>query len=90
MRDLADAAKVPRRDNALRHAYISHRLAEIHNEHQVAQKPMAKCREYAANPRGFLLMRGTVGSGKTYLAVAIARALLRRKHPLFITHADFL
>jgi integrase len=38
MRDLADAAKIPRRDNALRHSFITYRLAEVHNEHQVAHE----------------------------------------------------
>jgi integrase len=38
MRELHTAAKVPRRDNALRHSFISYRLAEIHNEHQVASE----------------------------------------------------
>jgi integrase len=36
MRELHTAAEVPRRDNALRHGFVSHRLAAIHNEHQVA------------------------------------------------------
>jgi integrase len=38
MRELADAAKVPRRENGLRHSFISYRLAAIHNEHQVAHE----------------------------------------------------
>lgn len=36
MRELHTAAEVPRRDNALRHGFISYRLSDIHNEHQVA------------------------------------------------------
>jgi integrase len=38
MRELADTAKVPRRENALRHSFITYRLAEVHNEHQVAHE----------------------------------------------------
>jgi integrase len=38
MRELHAAAKVPRRDNALRHSFISYRLAQVHNEHQVANE----------------------------------------------------
>jgi integrase len=37
-RELAVTAKVERRDNALRHSYISYRLAEIHDEHKVAEE----------------------------------------------------
>ncbi len=38
MRELHATANVPRRDNALRHSFISYRLAEVHNEHQVANE----------------------------------------------------
>jgi len=51
---------------------------------------LAKCREYAANPRGFLLMLGSVGNGKTHLAVAIARARLPDRDILFLSHDNFL
>lgn len=34
-----------------------------------------KCAEYASNPKGFLTITGTTGSGKTHLAVAIAKSL---------------
>jgi chromosomal replication initiation ATPase DnaA len=51
---------------------------------------LAKCREFAGEPQGFLLLLGSVGGGKTFLAVAIARALLRRLNTLFISHAELL
>jgi DNA replication protein DnaC len=51
---------------------------------------LAKCREYAANPRGFLLMLGSVGNGKTHLAVAIARARLPGRGIVFLSHDNFL
>jgi len=38
MRELADTSRVPRRENALRHSFITYRLAEVHNEHQVAHE----------------------------------------------------
>jgi integrase len=38
VRDLAQRASVERKDNALRHSFISYRLAEIQNEQQVAQE----------------------------------------------------
>lgn len=34
------------------------------------------CQEFAARPRGFLVMLGKVGSGKTHLAAAILRAAM--------------
>jgi integrase len=37
-RELAQEAGVKRKDNALRHSFISYRLAETHNEHQVARE----------------------------------------------------
>jgi integrase len=38
MRNLATKAKVRRKDNALRHSFISCRFEETHHEHQVAQE----------------------------------------------------
>jgi len=38
LRQVAEAAGVERKDNALRHTFISVRLAETHNENQVAQE----------------------------------------------------
>lgn len=36
------------------------------------------CRDYAADPRGWLVLQGNVGTGKTHLAYAIAGAVLGR------------
>src|SRR6185369_4333982 len=51
-----------------------------------------KCRAFAAAPEGVLLMLGNTGTGKTHLAIAILRELLRqRKSGLrFIKHRHFL
>jgi DNA replication protein DnaC len=38
------------------------------------QTNLAKAREFAANPTGFLLLLGPVGNGKTHLTAAIVRA----------------
>ncbi len=49
------------------------------------------CREYAANPHGWLLMRGTHGCGKTHLAAAIANYRVERGMPvLFEVVPDLL
>jgi DNA replication protein DnaC len=47
---------------------------------------LAKCREFAASPRGFLRFTGPVGNGKDFLAVAICRAVLGRMTPFFLSH----
>ncbi len=51
--------------------------------------------QWAAGPSGFLTLTGTPGSGKTYLAVAVIRAVLeagtvRPGDVRFVTEADFL
>jgi DNA replication protein DnaC len=53
---------------------------------------LAKCREFAANPHGVLLMLGNCGTGKTHLAIAILRELLRlgARSLVFITHRKFV
>src|SRR5579859_5106266 len=46
---------------------------------------------YAENPQGWLLMRGTYGTGKTHLAAAIANYRLERgESVVFITAPDLL
>lgn len=44
-----------------------------------------QCMEYARQPRGWLVLIGNVGSGKTHLAAAIAGETLRRNRPVFMT-----
>jgi DNA replication protein DnaC len=41
------------------------------------------CEEYAASPRGWLVLSGGYGTGKTHLAYAIAGDLLRRSVPVY-------
>lgn len=44
-----------------------------------------QCEEFARNPRGWLVLVGDVGSGKTHLAAAIAGESLKRNRPVFMT-----
>lgn len=46
---------------------------------------LGRCREYAANPKGWLILSGDVGSGKTHLAYAIAAEVLRMGVPVFVS-----
>ena len=50
------------------------------------------CRAYAAAPKGVLFLLGNTGTGKTHLAIAILRELLRRRVSglRFIKHRHFL
>jgi DNA replication protein DnaC len=41
------------------------------------------CQEFAALPKGWLVLAGSYGVGKTHLAYAIAGALLRRAVPVY-------
>jgi len=48
-------------------------------------------REYAANPRGWLILRGGYGCGKTHLAAAIANYRVAHSQPaLFVVVPDLL
>ncbi len=50
-----------------------------------------RAHRYAENPRGWLLFRGSYGTGKTHLAAAIANRRLELNEPvLFITAPDLL
>lgn len=50
------------------------------------------CRAFANAPNGTLLLLGGVGTGKTHLAIAILRELLRKRtsNLLFVKHRHFL
>ncbi len=55
------------------------------------RKALAACMEFAADPRGWLLLIGGLGCGKTHLAAAIANARLAQGEPaLFIVVPDLL
>lgn len=47
------------------------------------------CKQYAAKPKGFLVLRGGVGCGKTTLAVSIARGVSPYR-AFFISHSELL
>lgn len=52
---------------------------------------LARCREFACGPQGWLLLAGKSGSGKTHLAAAVANARLVQQQPIRFTNtADLL
>jgi DNA replication protein DnaC len=56
------------------------------------QQHLDACRAFAAAPKGVLLLLGNCGTGKTHLAIAIMRELLRRgtSDQRFVKHRHFL
>ena len=53
----------------------------LHTEHA-----FVAAREFAANPRGWLVMYGTPGTGKSHLCAAIANSLIAQAKPvIFVT-----
>ncbi len=56
------------------------------------QQHLDTCRAFAARPSGVLLLLGNCGTGKTHLAIAILRELLRRGASglAFVKHRHFL
>lgn len=51
------------------------------------REQLEKCKKWANKPRGFALLRRNVGTGKTFLAVAI---LLHHKGGRFVPHSKLL
>lgn len=51
---------------------------------QAVRDVKTTCQAYAGNPRGWLVLVGNVGSGKTHLAYAIAAEALRREVPVYV------
>ena len=52
---------------------------------------LARAREYAADPDGWLVLHGPSGSGKTIIAAAVANDVIERGLPaLFVSIPDFL
>jgi DNA replication protein DnaC len=55
------------------------------------QNALSHARQFAANPRGWLMLMGSYGSGKTHLAAAIANTCVEYGMPtLFLTVPDLL
>jgi hypothetical protein len=50
------------------------------------------CRDFAASPKGVLLLAGNTGTGKTHLTIGILRERLRVRGaaPIFIRHRQFM
>ncbi|MBC7234885.1 MAG: ATP-binding protein [Chloroflexi bacterium] len=67
---------------------------EEHGHEQVVfslRHALTKAREFAENPRGWLLLTGPYGSGKTHLAAAIANYRVEKGLPaLFVVVPDLL
>ena len=68
------------------------RVGEIASEHQKRLRTAAQAaQQFAEQPRGWLILIGGHGCGKTHLGAAIANQRIRSGHPaLFITAADLL
>lgn len=56
----------------------------------VDRSNVASCREFAAKGRGFLVMLGPVGTGKSHLAVAVMRAREDARRMMFVTQSRLL
>ncbi len=55
------------------------------------RRAYSRCLAYAQNPRGWLILKGSYGCGKTHLAAAIANALVERGQAvLFVIVPDLL
>jgi len=74
-------------------ATFSDRREEKLNPDEVRslEKAIKACTSFAARPRGWLVLTGPYGSGKTHLAAAIANSLADKGNlPLFIMVPDLL
>ncbi|MEJ2150796.1 MAG: ATP-binding protein, partial [Chloroflexota bacterium] len=65
---------------------------DLHKEEQQNVRfALDAAKSYAKNPKGWLVLIGPYGSGKTHLAAAIANAQEQRRTPsLFVTVPDLL
>jgi DNA replication protein DnaC len=61
-------------------------------QHDVLRRALARAKEYANDPKGWLVLTGSFGCGKTHLAAAIAnqQVALGRSTPMFIVVPDLL
>ena len=61
-------------------------------EHRNLEGALAEARRFAESPRGWLVLTGTYGCGKTHLGAAIAnyQVAVGRTRPLFIVTPDLL
>ncbi len=68
------------------------RVGEITSEHQGRLRTAVQAsQQFAEQPRGWLILTGGHGCGKTHLAAAVANQRIRNSHPaLLITAADLL
>ncbi len=61
------------------------------DEHESLEKALKACRDFAREPKGWLLLSGDYASGKTHLAAAIANYLKDLGDPeLFVSVPEFL
>jgi DNA replication protein DnaC len=61
------------------------------NERANLKRAFAKCKEYAAQPEGWLVLTGEYGCGKTHLSAAIANERMNKGRPvLFVVVPDLL
>jgi DNA replication protein DnaC len=65
--------------------HASFETFQVENEQD--RNALAFCRNFAGDRKGFLVLTGALGDGKSFLAVAILRAIGSGK---FITHNDML
>ena len=75
--------------NPLGNPKAKHTITQVEKDSLVEAKQA--CEDFARELRGWILLEGTYGSGKTHLAAAIANHSVSRNAPtLFITPSDLL